>query len=59
LNEALTAQGEKPARIERADFIVEPVESISAAAVLGPLLGLQLIVMSVQRKRRSVKESFA
>lgn len=54
LNEALTAQGEKPARIERADFIVEPVEPpLSAAVVLGPLVSLQLIVMSVRRKRRN------
>jgi glyoxylase-like metal-dependent hydrolase (beta-lactamase superfamily II) len=37
LNEALTAQGDKPARIERADFVVEPVEPVlSAARVLGP-----------------------
>jgi len=27
LNEALTAQREEPARIERADFIVEPIAS--------------------------------
>jgi glyoxylase-like metal-dependent hydrolase (beta-lactamase superfamily II) len=31
LNEALTAQGDKPARIERADFIVEPVAPSASA----------------------------
>jgi len=51
LNEALAAQGEEPARIERADFIVEPVGPISAAWVLGPLVSLQLVVMTVRRKR--------
>ncbi|WP_051293454.1 MBL fold metallo-hydrolase [Pseudoduganella violaceinigra] len=35
LNDALTAQGEKPARIERADFIVEPYAPPSAGLVLG------------------------
>lgn len=54
LNDALTAQGETPGRIERAEFIVEPPpKSLSAPWVLGPLLSLQLIVMAVRRKRRS------
>jgi len=59
LNEALTAQGEKPARIERADFIVEPIEPpTSAPLVLGSLVSLQLIVMSVRRKRRSGRHCY-
>jgi len=53
LHEALTAQGADPKRIERADFIVEPVGPISAAWVFGPLVALQLVVMAVRRKRRS------
>jgi len=58
LNEALTAQGEKPAHIERADFIVEPIGPPSAAWVLGPLISLQLIVMAVRRKRRNSKDGY-
>lgn len=58
LNQALSAQGEKPARFERADFIVEPVESLSAASVLGPIVSLQLVVLSVRRKRRNGKYGY-
>jgi glyoxylase-like metal-dependent hydrolase (beta-lactamase superfamily II) len=54
LNDALAAQGEKPARIERADFIVEPIAPpISAPFVLGPLVSLQLFVMYRRRKLRN------
>lgn len=59
LNEALTAQGENPAHIERPDFIVEPIGPPSAAWVFGPLVSLQLVVMSVRRKRRNGRLAYS
>ncbi|WP_374583041.1 MBL fold metallo-hydrolase [Pseudoduganella sp.] len=58
LNEALSAQGDEPARIERADFIIEPITSFPIAWVLGPLVASQLIVMTVWRRRRSSRRGY-